>query len=453
MDATRQIARFIVETPSSDIPEKTLDAIERSFFDAVGVAVAGTDHQVGQVVQSYARARGCKEESTVFGSGFRTSAPEAALTNGTIAHIHDYDDVGAYGHPTVGLMPALIAVAELSGATGQQMLESYAIGFEVALALNKDYDQYSRGFHSTALFGTMASAAACSRLLGLDIEQTMSAIGIAASEASGVGRNNGTMVKSFHAGLAARNGVMAALLAQEGLTAAVDILEAKQGFLETFLGDGRYNVKEMVASLGNPFSAQDRLSIKHYPCCAGNHSALDAVLSIVKEHNITMDDVEQVEVQAMTYTSPVLRYPEPKDGLAAKFSVHHAVAVALTDGEVRKDHFTDECATSERMKAARAKVRAEVMPRWDPRFMYGKHDANPVEVRTNDGRVLTACFGRNELKGSPGNPHTEAELVEKFRDNVSLTLKSPEAIDEALKTWRDIRSIKNVRDAMKTVCV
>ena len=309
-----------------------------------------------------------------------------------------------------------------------------------------------RGFHSTPIFGTLAAAAGCSRLLGLDVDQTMMALGIAASEASGVGRNNGTMTKPLHAGLAARNGVMAALLAKEGITAAPDIFEAKQGFCETFLGDNRYDLDAIVGSMGNPFKAQDSLIIKKYPCCGGNHSALDAALALIREHNLSYDHVELVEVQAMTYTSPVLRYPQPKTGLNGKFSIQHAVGAALRDGRVSIEHFTDEAVRDPGLQAARGKVRAEVMARWDPRFMYGHEDANPVVIHLKDGRVLSKEVGRHDLKGAPGNPLSVDELMAKFRSNVGLVLKNPQAVDRAVDTWFALEDVSDVGAAIETVC-
>lgn len=454
-DATRTIARFIVETPAESIPSEALDSIRWSCFDAVGVALAGSTQPVGQIIQGNAKARGGNPEATVLGAGFRTSATEAALANGTMAHALDYDDFGSFGHPTVGIFPALMAAAELKGASGKELLEAYAIGFEVGYGLNKDgnYNQYERGFHSTAVFGTIAAAAGCARLLGLNVEQTMNALGIAVSEASGIGRNNGTMVKPLHAGLAARGGITAALLAQQGLTAAPDIFEAKQGFAETFLGDGRYDFRRIIDALGNPFRHHTSVLIKKYPCCGSNHSALDAVLGLIHEHDITYDDVEKVEVQAMKYTSPVLRYPDPPTGLNAKFSIHHTVGAAIRDGEVRIEHFTDECARSPEMQEARSKVHAEVMARWDPRFMYPEGDVNPVVMHLKDGRTLSKAVDRHELLGSPRNRWSEESLQGKFRSNASRVLADENSVNRALETWFRLDTVAKIDDAVATIDV
>ncbi len=453
MAGTRDIARFVVETPDEAIPHETLEAVTRSCFDAVGVLLAGSTQPVGQIIQRYARARGGRPEATVIGPGFKTSATDAALVCGTMAHALDYDDMGAYGHPTAPLLPALLALGELRGASGTQILTSYAVGFEVGAALCTGYNQYERGFHSTPVFGTVAAAAGGSRLAGLGVEQTMMALGIAASEAGGIGRNNGTMTKPLHAGLAARNGVTAVLLAEDGFTAAGDVYEAKQGFCEAFLGDGRYDLQQVVASLGAPFKAREALTIKKYPCCGGNHTALDAVLSLIREHDLAYEDIEHVEVQAMPYTSPVLRYPEPATGLNGKFSIHYAVGAAIRDGEVAIDHFTDERVRDPRMRDAARKVRAEVMARWDPRFMYGEADGNPVVIRLKDGRILSRTVSRRALKGAPDNPLPLEELIAKFRRNAGLLIQDSAAIDRAVDTWLHLERVAHVGDAIRAVCV
>jgi 2-methylcitrate dehydratase PrpD len=454
MAGTRDIARFVIETPSDAVPAPTLEAVNRSCFDALGVLLAGSTQPVGQIVERYALARGGTAESTLLPSGARISAPEAAFANATMAHALDYDDMGGYGHPTAPLLPALLALGEKTGATGMDLLTSYAVGFEVGYALCKggNYDQYEKGFHSTPVFGTVAAAAACARLLGLTVDQAANALGIAASEASGVGRNNGSMTKPLHAGMAARNGVVAALLAQDGLTAIPDVYEAPQGFAETFLGSGRYDLERVVEMMGNPFHAQDQLVIKKYPCCGGSHSALDALFAIMREHALRYDDVEAIEVRAMRYTSPVLRYPEPPTGLTGKFSVYHTLGAAIREGEVRIDAFTDQRVNDPALVEARGKVHAEVLSRWDPRARSHGDHSTPVTVRLKDGRAFTKGVGFQEIHGAPADPLSRDELVAKFRANVGLALRGAAAVERARHTWERIDEIKDFGAAVPTVC-
>lgn len=454
MAATRAIAQFVIETSSDAVPPATLSAVNRSCFDAVGVLLAGTTQPVGQIIQRYALARGGAAESTLLPSGVRTSAPEAAFANATMAHALDYDDMGSYGHPTAPMLPALLALGETTGATGRDLLTCYAIGFEVGHALCRggNYDQYEKGFHSTPVFGTVAVAAACARLLGLTVDQASHALGIAASEASGVGRNNGSMTKPLHAGMAARNGVVAALLARDGFTAIPDVYEAPQGFAETFLGAGRYDMDRIVGMMGRPFHAEDLLIIKKYPCCGGSHSALDALFAIMREHALRYEDVDVMEVRAMTYTSPVLRYPEPPTGLAAKFSVHHTLGAAVREGEVRIDAFTDERVHDPALVEARGKVHTEIMSRWDPRMRSRDNRANPVTVRLKDGRAFTKAVGVHDLHGAPADPLSREELVAKFRANAGLALRDEAAVGRALGAWERIDRITDLGAAIQTLC-
>ena len=283
-------------------------------------------------------------EATVLSGGeARPPSPNAALANGTMGHALDYDDFGGFGHPTVAIFPALLAIGEQAGATGRDLLEAYVVGCEVGLALQHTtkYKQMDRGFHSTAVIGRLACAAACAKLLKLDEEQTVTALGIAGSMASGLIHNFGTMTKPLHAGLTGRDGVTAVQLAQAGLTAGDQVVEHPFGFANTVLGPGIYDLDEMADNLGQPFRTQDALIIKKYPCCGGNHAMLDSLFSLMRDNDFTVDDVANAEVD-QSYFSVVMLYQEPEDDLKGKFSAKYNVAAALVDGEVNIDTFTQE---------------------------------------------------------------------------------------------------------------
>lgn len=448
--ATREIARFVVETPAGSVPAETLKSIDLSCFDAVGVAMGGAAEEVSRIVTRMVRARGGPPEATLFGSGERVSAPQAALANGAMAHALDYDDFGGFGHPTVAILPAALAAAELVGAPGLAVAEAFAIGFEIGLGLCQGgrYNQGDGGFHSTSVFGTVAAAAACARILGLDVQQTMMALGIAASEAGGIGRNNGTMTKPLHAGLAARGGLESALLAREGLTSAPDIFEARQGFCEAFLGFGKIDLRTVIDELGNPFRHQHWMTLKKYPCCGSAHSALDAVLGLVRDHDISFDDIDTVVVGGMEHASGVLRYPEPATGLNGKFSVHHTVAAAILDGHVGIEHFTQGAVTDARLAAARRKVRADVLSRWDPRSMYPDSTADPVTVRLLDGTELSRSVERGQILGHPRNPWPQDEVERKFRANAARLFNDGAALERSLVIWLHLSKIEQVSEAI-----
>ena len=231
------------------------------------------------------REQGGSTEASVFGHGFGAPAGEAALVNGTSAHALDFDDVNMSmrGHPSVPLLPAVLALGEKIGSSGRELIDAFVLGFEVECKLGRVIGaaHYALGWHATSTLGTLGAAAACARLLRLDMERTQIALGIAASLASGVRQNFGTMTKPLHAGWAARNGVIAATLADRGFTADSAAIEGESGLLHAASGGARLNSRAL-ASLGDPWEiVSPGIGVKLYPCCYATHRAIDAALEIV----------------------------------------------------------------------------------------------------------------------------------------------------------------------------
>jgi 2-methylcitrate dehydratase PrpD len=450
---TQKFAAFIVETPASAVPEPSLVAVERAFFDLVGVAMGGAVEPPCRIMQTLVLEKGSRPEAQVIGTSFRTTVADAAYLNGTAAHALDFDDVGGFGHPSSSLVPSLLALGESCGSSGAELVDAYAIGFEVGVVLCSGYNQYERCFHSTGVFGSLASAAAGARLMKLSVGQTMHALAIASSMASGIGRNAGSMTKPLHGGLAARNGVEAVIMARAGFTGAPDLFEAKQGFCEAFLGDNRYDLKAMAAKLGNPFKAATTLGIKSYPTCFGASNAIDAMLHMKQLHGFGVDDIEAIEVSGVTYLSPIARFPDPADGMQAKFSVEHALAVAAMAGEIRIQHFDDEFVNSAQMRALRAKVRVLISARWNPNIMYGTEDGTPVTVILKDGRKLSHHVLKDMSLGKPKNPVSEEKLAEKFRDNVQRVLPAGGNLNAIVTEFRNLRGMADIRTGMGLLAV
>ncbi len=452
MAATEErIARFIVETKDKEVPREALRTARDAAFDCVGVALAGAAQPLGKMIREVTREEGGNPEATVIGGGLRTSTTMAALANGTLAHALDYDDMGGFGHPSVVLLPPALALGEKLGASGRDILDAYVIGFEVAANLSaaSHYVQTERGFHSTAFFGTMGATAAAARLLKLDVEQTVMALGIAGSMPAGVVQNFGTMVKPLHAGMASRNGVLAALLAKKGYMGTDRIFESKLGFFSTYVGEGNYDLDKAVNGLGHPFRLQDTLVIKKYPCCGTNHSALDSILSLMREENLSFEDVVQVTVEGLPYLSHVLLYPQPTQGINGKFSIHYNVAAAILDGKVEIDSHSDQMLRRPRVKEALEKVHVEVQSRWDPGYTAAPTET-PVTMRLKDGRVLTRSTNRHAMHGTPKDPLSRDELVGKFERNAGLTL-APDAVRRAADLWLHVDEAPDMRQAMEAV--
>ena len=229
---TRRLAEFVASTPSRDIEPAAREQARRAILDTLGVMLAGSREDAARITAEMVREQGGSAESTVVGHSFRAAAGEAALVNGTSAHTLDFDDVNMNmrGHPSVPLLPAVLALGEKLGSSGREVIDAFVLGFEVECRLGKVIggEHYALGWHATSTLGTLGAGAACARLLRLDADQTQTALGIAASLASGVRQNFGTMTKPLHAGWAARNGVIAVTLSERGLTADTAALEGRE---------------------------------------------------------------------------------------------------------------------------------------------------------------------------------------------------------------------------------
>ncbi|HIM78936.1 MAG TPA: MmgE/PrpD family protein [Dehalococcoidia bacterium] len=443
MGATDTIAKWIVNTTYEDIPPDAIRVANESCFDVIGVILAGSAQPVGDIIKKYVADQGAAPQATVLSSGSQSSVANAALANGTMGHALDYDDFGGFGHPTVAIFPALLAIGEHSGATGRDLLEAYVIGCEVGLALQHatKYKQMDKGFHSTAVIGRLACTAACAKLMKLDHGQTVMALGMAGSMASGLIHNFGTMTKPLHAGLTCRDGVTAAQLAQRGLTAGEQIIEHPFGFATTVLGEGIYDLDEMAENLGKPYRVQDALMIKKYPCCGGNHAMLDSLFSLMRDNDFTYEDVTSAEVD-QSYYSVVMLYQDPDDELKGKFSAKFNVAAALVDGEIAVDTFTQEKIADPTINETMGKVRTRVMAKSEE-MLTRSDDGHKIKITLKDGRVFEHVTARADILGSQKNPWGFENIKAKFQENVALVL-SQEGVEDAVNAWSDILQVTDV---------
>jgi 2-methylcitrate dehydratase PrpD len=421
MEVTRRFAEFIVGTRLGDVPDAERTLAEGAILDGLGVTMAATSEPAGRMITEYVRDLGGAEQSTVVGGGFKTSAANAAYANGTLAHCLDFDDVGGFGHPTVVLLPAILALGERLGKSGRDALEAYCVGFEVAanLALGnkrQNVDQI-RGFHSTASLGHFAAAAASAKLLGLDVEQTQRALGIAASGSAGLLANLGYHVKPLHAGQAGRNGVTAAELAARGWTASPDVIERPVGWAYAFLGRENFDAERATATLGKDWRLPASFGIKKYPCCYYNHAALDGLLKLLEDNHVAFDDVEVAQLEVPTLLP--FFHPEPTTAFQGKFSYEYNLAAAILDHAIVQDTFTDAKATSPAMVEALKRAKVVAAPE---KFEAPTARQAPVSVRTKTGKeyrtVVQVPYGHATA------PLIRDEIVAKFRTNASRLLSA-----------------------------
>jgi 2-methylcitrate dehydratase PrpD len=414
-----------------------------AFLDTVGVTLAGASEPAARAVQRVIGTTG-GTTSAILGTAIRASAMDAALANGTAAHALDYDDMCfvSLAHPSAPLVSALLAAGELTGASGATLADAYVVGFEIEARLGRVMNprHYQRGWHCTSTLGAIGAAAAVSRVLGLASHATAHAIAIAASEASGLKENFGTMVKPLHAGLAARDGVLAALLAQNGFSASDRALDGPQGFLRA-MDSERDDLEPEVSDLGVRWEIVDTgITVKLYPSCAATHPPLDALLALRRREAFTDSDVDRVDIDVDAITPTVLIYDRPTSGLEAKFSMQYCASAAMVDGRVGIDSFD-----TPRMSATRI---TSFMPRVSMHVDAALGADRPaltqarVHVRLRDGRHLTA--EANGAQGYPEHPASDEELADKFLACAARTLERS-AADRALNLLRRFEQLEDVR--------
>jgi 2-methylcitrate dehydratase PrpD len=413
MHATARLAEFVVKTTLRDCPDAAIAQVRRAALDTLGVMLAGAAEPAAASVRAVARAEGGAPLCTVLGTVLRTAPTWAALANGTAGHAHDFDDTNfaLLGHPSAPLLAAALAAAEAEPADGAAVVLAYLIGFEVSTTLGAALNpaHYTRGWHATASIGSLGCAAAAASVLGLEAGPTRHALGIAASLASGLKENFGSMTKPFHAGHAARNGVFAALVAREGLTASDSALEGRQGYAAAF--GAATLAPDVFDALGQGWQIlTSGIAVKPYPSCALTHSAIDALLELRARHSLTAEQVAEMEVGVNQVVPDVLRHHAPTTGLERKFSMEYCAAAALAAGRVDLGSFDDGPVADAGTRGLMERVRMVV----DPSLPDGlnEHAWSRVSVRLRDGRALTTP--PRGASGHPDQPLTDAQLRAKF---------------------------------------
>ena len=414
---TEIMSRFVTDLKYEDIPREVIDRAKRQILDVIGVALAGSTQEVGKIALDFVQCTGGTPECVVWGTKLRTSSPQAAFVNGIDCHATDYDDMWLPGaHPTGVTFPAALAVAETVRASGRQLLAAQVAAYEVMGKLHSCADERA-GWHPTPVFGTFGAAAAAAKLLGVDTAKMQLALGIAASEASGISSQSGTMTKPFHAGHGARNGIVAAMLAARGFTANPQVLDG--AFFETFFGKDFSDNWRLTATLGNPYHlATPGIGVKMYPSGYHLHHAFEPALELVKKHNIRTEQVSAIEI--MVPRRGHFNRPQIGSGLEGKFSYQYHVAMAILDQKLTIESFHDERALASDVQALLKKMTVRVdanIPR-NPDIVYIK-----VVIKLSDGKEVSAAqpLPRSHWR----YPLAREEWVGKFRDNAARVLKEP----------------------------
>jgi 2-methylcitrate dehydratase PrpD len=415
MGLTSEIGQFLSTIGRAEVPAEAMPVVRAGFTDCVAVMVAGRREAVSRIVADSVGAKFPDDGIMLNG----VAAPEAALAYGTAAHALDYDDVALSGHPSAVLVPAILAEAAETGADGRTMANAYVAGYEVwAELIRRDADQiHLKGWHPSAVIGTLAAASASAVVRKLDAERAAHAIGIAASMAAGIAANFGSMTKPYQVGRAAQSGLTATRLAEAGLTSASDALEHNLGFLRAI--SPKQNVDtQSPAALGREWCILETgINIKLYPMCYGTHRVLDAMLGLVKSERIAADDITGVEVEVGETQAAILRNHRPQLALDAKFSAEFAMAAAAIAKRCGMSELDDRFVQRADVQAFMPKVSVTAKPgRSADDAAMGMADR--VRVTLRDNRQLASPPVSHPL-GHFKNPVGAEVLWGKFADCVN----------------------------------
>lgn len=420
---TDYVAKFVSHTKYEDIPREVVELGKKSILDGLGLALAGSKAQTGTLCCRYLEKIGvCDGKSTIIGSARKTSPRFAAFVNGVSIHADDFDDTqlaaakdrvyGLLVHPTVPVLPALLALAERDGVSGEQLTLAYHLGVEVECKIAEAISprHYQDGFHSTGTCGPFGSAAACAKLLRFEHSEILNTFGLVASQSGGLRENFGTMTKPFQAGHAAESGLVSAELVALGWTAAGQILEADRGFFHAF--GGSYDPAAIMDRLGKPWTfTSPGISLKPYPSGSLTHPAMTELARMIEANNIRAAQVEKVDVGANHNMTTTLLHHQPKTGLEAKFSMEFCMAILLLERKAGLGEFSDKVVQRPDVQEMIHRVNFYV----DPEAESAGYDkmTSLLKINLKGGRVIAgrADFG----KGSPANPMTFEEAAAKFR--------------------------------------
>ncbi|MDG2091476.1 MAG: MmgE/PrpD family protein [Gammaproteobacteria bacterium] len=451
------VVSFIQSVQYQDFSDEAIALAKRCIIDGLGVMLAGSTQPAGQILYDYVKGTDTRSQTTVFGSNpFKTSSAAAALVNGTSGHALDWDDTqlatsadrifGLLTHPTIPPMVATLAIGERKGISGKRFLEAFLTGFEVECKISEAIhpDHYKKGFHSSATVGTFGAAVAAAKLLDLNPEKTEHMLAIAASSASGIRVNFGTMTKPLHVGRAAQNGIVAAELASHGFTGGKAPLDPPWGFFQTFSQGEGFDADRIVGKLGKPHTiVSPGVSIKPYPCGVLGHPTMDAMRRLVIENDVDAKDIVAIRIRAGSNILNPLRYPIANNELEAKFCPAFMVSAVALRRKAGIHEFNDEFVKSEPAQTLMKKVTCVLDSEIEAQGW--EKIRSTVEVDLANGSTLVQKADER-YRGGPDLRFTREDLLEKFTDCAALVLNEKQiskvfALMESLDECTDINEL------------
>ncbi len=435
MGATRQLADYVARTTFEQLPQEVVRESKRCVLNYLGVALGASRHQAVRLLAETVQEIGGHPQATLLGSRARSSAPNAAMVNGAMSHVLDFDDthLATVIHPTGPVLSAALPLAEWKGLDGRRLITGLALGMEAELRVGTAVypSHYDVGWHITGTTGPFGAAAAAGKLLCLSEQQMVWALGLAASQPVGLRESFGSMTKSFNPGRAASNGLFAALLAAKNFTSSDGMIEAKRGWANTI--STKQDYREITEGLGQRYEAALN-TYKPFACGIVIHPAIDAAIQLRNEYHLAPDQIVSVELRANPLVLELTGKKAPATGLEGKFSVYHAVAVALVEGAAGEKQFSDRAVRDPRIVALRQKVHVQV----DPAVLPKQVD---MRVVLADGRKLHRHIAH--AVGSLEVPMSDRQLETKFTD-LAEGILPPEQIQRLMNAcW----SVADLPDA------
>lgn len=432
-----------------DLDDKVVYLSKRSIIDCFGAMILGSDTDIVRQVKDLASLNG---NSTIIGFGTGYSAKDAAFVNGISGHELELDDTSSsnLGHPTVAVLPALLAICEERNCSGLDLIKSFVIATEVECKIGRicARELHKRGWHCSSVTGVIGAAAGCGFLLKLDSDKMKACLGIAASLASGVRENFGTSTKSIHIGKTSENGVVAALLAEKGITSSIHALDGKEGYLTLYTAKSYEPFgKEFAETLGNNYDiCSPGFTLKRYPSCSSTHRAIDAFIDVVEENSINYEDIDSISFGLSEAALRELVTPNPTTGDEAKFSIGFQIALLMLNIENAPKSYNESIIKDERVQEIIAETSMYHEPKYDG--LPADMGVGPalVKIVMKDGKEYTK--ERVYPVGHLTDPMSDDDIKKKFI-NCSKNIIGEIRTEQLYNTLLNIENISSVREIMK----
>jgi 2-methylcitrate dehydratase PrpD len=438
---TKTLCGHLATVCFDDLTPAAVHEARRGVLDWTGCALGGSRHRTIDTLLAVLQEASGRQQATVLGRGLKLGLLDAPLANGQMGHVLDYDDThmgGVVLHTSSPVLSALLALAERAPVSGRDLMLAYAVGFEAGVRSGRTAPGHHKGgWHLTGTLGSIAAGAAAGKLLKLDRQKLTYALGIATTQAGGMQQNRGTMCKSFHAGKAAANGVLAALLAERGFDSTQEIIEGKKGFCRIYSDTAAQ--EELTADLGGPWMIEAN-GHKPYACGVVLHPLIDAMVAIHERARVAPRAVSEIVLRVHPHVLSITGVMEPSTGLQSKFSYRHAAAVALVDGNAGIPQYTDAKATDSLLVELRRTVTA----------------VGDESLRTDEAWATVVAGNMREevhiphASGTVDNPMSDAAIEAKFIANATPALGADRARRAADLVW-SLEKVADVRELLALV--